>query len=329
MRVIGLQRRFRELGRIRLGHQVGDDKKKRPEKLTAFRLTSASEPLLQAASAIYGGEVKPWADAPNEGYFELFTDADALDIAIPPTAEPYTQAYELWSGGGCQRRCDGVTAVVAQANGIRERPCVCDPDGEGLAAGERECALVTRVNVMLPRLPDVGVWRLETHGINAALELPGTLDLLGHFMEGGRMLVGRLRIEPRTKKVPGEKFPRRFIVPVIDLGVTMSELIAGDAAMPQIGGPAPTPTGRPALPAGPSAPVDPEPVPVAEEFGAGMGAPPPLPVGDATKKPERPPPSEKIPVSPPRRSGRLADPDFGGDPGSPAPHPAQTTFDAA
>lgn len=271
-RVLDVQRRFRELGRIRLGDK---GEKGQPQRLTKFRLTSASEDLLRHAAGVYGGEVQPWTDAPNEGYFEVYLDVDTLDIAIPPAAEPYSQAYELWSGGGCQRRCDGVTATVVQGNGIRERECMCNPD-------ERECKLTTRVNVMLPRLPDVGVWRLESHGYNAAVELPGTLDLLSYAMEAGQFLQGRLRIEQRVKKVPGEKFPRRFTVPVIDLAVTMGELLSGETSMPSLS-PPPAPSGRPELPVGPATP-DEGSVPV-DDGTPSMGRPPELPSGDATMAP--------------------------------------------
>ena len=48
-RGLGIQRRLVELGRIRLGEKGSRGE---PKKLTKFRLTSASRPLLEAASRI-------------------------------------------------------------------------------------------------------------------------------------------------------------------------------------------------------------------------------------------------------------------------------------
>src|SRR3954464_4210914 len=107
MPILGLQQRIRELGRIRMGQVVrGSNGKTRPEKLDRFRLTSASRELLEKVAALYGGEVADWTPA-NGGpaQFEVVTEARRLPILVPP--QPVTQWYELWSGGGCQRRCDG------------------------------------------------------------------------------------------------------------------------------------------------------------------------------------------------------------------------------
>lgn len=210
--LLDAQRRLVELGRIRLG-----DKGPRgePRRLSTFRLTSASEPLLEAAARLYGGTVRQWKDAPSEGYFELVTETAEIDILIPPTLTSYSQFYEAWERGGIVRRCDGRTEAISG------EACLCDPD-------HRLCDVVTRVNVMLPRLPGLGVWRLESNGWNAATTLPTTLDLLAAV--GTRTFVPAvLRLEQRTAKRPGpdgKPQTRRFAVPVIDLAMTTGELVA-------------------------------------------------------------------------------------------------------
>lgn len=210
--ILTIQRRMMELGRIRLGDK---GPKGEPRKLTQFRLTSASLALLEAAAAEYGGIAQPWVNAPDEGYFELYTEADQLDILLPPVfsaadGEPTTswsQWFEQWSGGGCQRRCDGVTELLSG------KPCLCAAEGHD--NGERPCKITTRVNMILPKIPGVGVWRLESHGMYAAVLLPGTLDLLQMAASEGQFIPAVLRIEQRTKKADGQT--RKFIVPVIDL----------------------------------------------------------------------------------------------------------------
>jgi len=217
MAILDIQRRQRELGRIRMGDKGG---KGQPQKLSEFRLTSPARHLLEHAAALWGGEVREWPGSPSEGQYELYTKTDTLPIVIPPSAEPVSQWYEQWSAGGCTHRCDGAR------NHITETPCSCDADN-------RACKATTRINVMLPDLPDVGVWRLETHGINAAYELPGTIDVIQMSSATGRFLTGRLRIEHRTSKKAGQT--RKFIVPVIDLDVTMGALMSGEVQSPSLG----------------------------------------------------------------------------------------------
>src|SRR3990167_7441450 len=109
MSVLGIQRRMMELGRVRLGEK---GPKGEPRKRDTFRFTTASETLAQAVAARYGGKAEPWSDAPSEGYWQVATDAAELAIILPPVfaagdgspTTSHSQWYELWSGGGFQRR---------------------------------------------------------------------------------------------------------------------------------------------------------------------------------------------------------------------------------
>lgn len=224
-RVIDIQRRHMELGRIRLGEKGS---KGQPQRLDTWRLTSASKALLDSAAAIYGGTVAEWTDAPDKGYYELTTDTASLDVMVPP-GDAYSQFYELWSGGGCKRRCDGATELLSDS------PCKCDPE-------ERDCKITTRINVMLPRVAGLGVWRLESHGYYAAAELPDQLDLLQQI-SGGRIVAGVLRIEQRSSKKDGRT--NRYPVPVLDLpNVTLASLTGGSLV---VNAPAPLERGKPPM----------------------------------------------------------------------------------
>jgi Recombination directionality factor-like len=241
---LGVQKRLYESGRIRLGEKGSRGE---PKKLTKFRLTSASRPLLEAAARIYGGTVRAWRGAPDEGMWELYTESDTLDVMVPPTLQAYSQYWEEWSGGTCNLRCDG------RWESISEKPCDHGDRHEDLGEGVK---LTTRVSVILPKLPGLGVWRLETHGWNAAATLPATLELIGYT---GRWIPAVIRLEQRSSKKRDEKtkkvLVRRFVVPVIDLaGVSFFEMLesgqASDAYEPALGaGP-----GSLALPPGPSRP---------------------------------------------------------------------------
>lgn len=209
-----VQRRLTELGRIRMGEK---GQRGEPTQRTTWRITSASERLLEQVAEVYGGTVRPWAGAPDEGYFELATTSHELDILIPPTLASYSQALELWSGGGCVRRCDGVTEKISG------KPCLCDPD-------KRECQVTTRVSVMLPKVPGLGVWRLDTKGWNAAATLPTTLETLG-ALAPGQWVPAVLRIQKQSSKkiVNGRSQTRRFVVPVIDIvSGTIGQALQGE-----------------------------------------------------------------------------------------------------
>jgi hypothetical protein len=269
-----VQRRMMTLGRVRLGEK---GKKGEPKRLNTFRFTSASEQLLDAVAAKYGGKVSAWKDAPGEGYFQVTTEADALDIILPPvySAEDgtpttaFSQWLELWSGGGCQRRCDGETEALSG------KPCMCDPEN-------RECQITTRVSFMLPDIPGLGVWRLDSKGWNAAVELPGTLEILVLAAAERQFIPAVLRIEHRTRKVPGEG-TRRFIVPVIDLpGVTVKQLAAGE--VPLALNPPAVPPRRGDRPALPSAEPPAEPAPFQSEATPEWGEPPVTPTYDETSR---------------------------------------------
>jgi len=239
------QRRFRELGRIRLGDRepviiksganAGQPAMKdgkpvtRPRRLADFRLTSPWRHLLDAAKdAGIGGEVKPWSPSEGRNEFELVTDKDVLEVLVPP-GEVLSQWMEEWSGGGCQRRCDGVRMIVSQGKSA-DRACLCNPEGK-LPIGDLRCKPTTRLLVMVPGLPDLGVWRVESHGINAALELGKAVELTELATRRGIIIPAELRIEHREIRRPGEPL-KRFSVPVLGfrfgLGETLAALGFGD-----------------------------------------------------------------------------------------------------
>lgn len=213
-----VQRRFTEIGRIRLGDKT---EKGAPRRLTKFRITSAHADVLARIADVYGGEVQPWPDAPTgKGtQHQLYVEAETLDVMVPP-GQVLTQAYEMWSGGGCQRRCNGVATETGE-------PCVCpeNPEERGaLAQQGKACKLTTRLSVWLPRVPGIGVWRLESHGYYAASELPGSAELLSMASEAGRPIPATLRIASRVVKRDGKT--KQFVVPQLDPAIGVESMFA-------------------------------------------------------------------------------------------------------
>lgn len=203
MPIVDIQRRFRELGRIRTGVlEKPEQGRPRPRKLARFRLTSKWRHLLDDAATMYGGEVRPWEHPQDGSQYELFVEVDELDVFIPP-GEVLSQYYELWAGGGCKRRCDGVRQVLV------DRPCQCPDDPGERSAGAAAnpptaCRPTTRLLVMLPEVGDLGVWRLESHGYYAAVELAGAAGLCELASRRGVIIPAKLRLEQRSRKTPGE-----------------------------------------------------------------------------------------------------------------------------
>jgi len=286
--IIELQRRMVEVGRIRAGEK---DERGFPRKLENWRLTSKDPKRLEAAAALWGGAPpRPWEN--HEGEFELYTETNALPIMLFPGAVPTTW-YELWSAGGCQRRCDGVHEIVS------DQACLC---GE-----ERECKPITRLSVLLPDLPGIGSWLLTSTGWNAAAELAGGADLLQRASAQGILIPARLRLEQRSEVKQGQT--RRFAVPVIDLDTSLREILGGQGkttpALPSGFTPIPPRAGNGAtlsegLALAESQTLAKEPrvaLPeddVFEEDGGASAAPPPHPLPpDAIPAEGAPPPSQK------------------------------------
>lgn len=286
MPVVDLQRRLREIGRIRLGEKrISKNGREYPAAIDRFRFTCPSRGVLEIMADAVGGDVAEWSAAPGGPQWQLYSQSSEIVVAIPPSDEPFSQFYELWSAAGCQRRCDGERATIAVERNneivMSECKCACNPEN-------RECKLTTRAAFILPWAPGIGVWRMESHGYNAAVELTGTLSYLARQAAQGVYMECRLRLEKREKRVPG-KPANEYVVPVLDTDATPAQLMAGEPVQTQ---PQLQSRERPALPAAGAAPTgdgaqftDP-----ARETtgGPNWGSAPPPPTGEAAKRQEDP-----------------------------------------
>ncbi len=259
--ILAAQQRGVEIGRIRMGAQVEFTKRDgkpglRPSKLAQWRLTSPNRAAVDAAAALLGGQAQAWK-SPSGPQWEVYTTSDVLDVVIPP-GEPVEQHMELWSGGGCVRRCTGGPDEYGNppVNQIGNTPCACpwgskveDDRRVALAAEGNACKPTTRLRVVLPTLPGIGLWRLESHGFYAAVELVGRHNLLSQAAERGVYVPARLRLEPR------QRGRNSYGVPVLDIRVSVAQIVSGEGvgALPAVVGARPVaaiaPATRPELPA--------------------------------------------------------------------------------
>lgn len=259
MPIIDIQRRIREVGRIRLGEKKTSQQsgKQYPSKLERFRLTSTDKDAIVAAAELYGGTPAEWKDAPTQGaQWEVYTEATAIPVLAPPATDQMSfdqimsQWYEAWSGGGCLHRCDG------NYDHVQGEACACDPEN-------RTCKPTTRVKLILREMNGFGTWRLESHGYNAAVELAASVELLAFAAAKGYALPARLRLDPRTQVSDGKT--QHFMVPVIDVDVPIERLgLVGSttAALPAGNYPPYDPTTESGFPGGPPRAIPEGPKPI-------------------------------------------------------------------
>lgn len=216
---IVLQRRHAELGRIRLGHKASTrNGGSRPAKLEAFRFTSPNAGLIAAIADLYGGEPREWDNA-GKAEHEVYTTATSIPVIVVKGG--FSQWMETWSGGGCIHRCDGLTNMLTGE--------ACDTEeivqvGRDRINPHKAARPTTRLSVMLRDVESLGVWRMETHGWNAAAELPSMAELAMHI---GDLVPATLHLVERSSKVEvnGKVTTSRYVVPVLDLAVSKQRLV--------------------------------------------------------------------------------------------------------
>lgn len=220
MRILTLQQQLQELGRLRTGYVDTSGRKARPARSETWIVTSHSGDFVRIAADTWGGEPEKWS--PQGGGVEqwrVVTEQDTLDAILPP-GDPLSQSLEMWSKGGCVRRCDGRTEWLS------DKPCLCLAQ-HGNSFHEQPtgtvCQEFTRLTVFLPQIPDVGIWRVETKSHYAAMEIAGTLDVIKSALGPEPTIPIRLRIEQRQRKADGQtkKFP---VITVGLRGVSAGEI---------------------------------------------------------------------------------------------------------
>jgi hypothetical protein len=190
-----------DLGRIRIGTSKPSGKGKTPVRLDTFRLTSQDRTAIEQASRLYGGEVQPWQGAGGISQWQVITQANTLRVIVQGTRSIHA-AYEVWEGETCLQRCDGQCILSAARQELKGMDCQCT-DGHKDA-----CKLVIRMACTLPDVASYGLWRLDSHGINATADLLGVARFLtARGMPDTEPFAAHLRLEQRrsggrTVRVP-------------------------------------------------------------------------------------------------------------------------------
>jgi Recombination directionality factor-like len=235
MALLDLQRRGQQIGRLRLGQLVPTkDGKMRPGRLDTFRFTTRSRHSADAIADLYGGTVQDW-----NGQFEVITTQNAIGVTIPPRDQIVSQWYEMWNRGGATRRCD---SRIEQLSG---GPCLCPhaddiEDYEQVEAAAKErarlaklnppqaCKTQTRISVMIPDLPGLGIFRLDTGSYYAAVEIGDAAAVMQAARNRDIYLPAILRIDQREKVAEGKT--TKYPVPVLEVLVTLRQIVTGALA---------------------------------------------------------------------------------------------------
>lgn len=231
-----IQRSLREIGRIRTGFSTPTTSARgkafnKPERSETFILSSLQKPMIERAAALWGGTVEAWTPQGSKvPMWRVVTEAPVIDAILPP-GNPFSSMYEMWSGGQCLRRCDGVTEDKTA------KPCACITQfGEEWHLREPKvppevCKITGRLNVYLelgddgrPETQDFGFWRLETHGFYPVSEMSGIVDYIK----------GRLGYEPsiRIRLAIEQRMLRRALNQVVAIRVRdelMLQILSGVA----------------------------------------------------------------------------------------------------
>ncbi|MEU0940367.1 hypothetical protein [Embleya sp. NPDC005971] len=215
-RIKTIQAQQAELGRLRTGTSTplkeGSDRR-RAVRSDTWILSSHSRDYVEAAAALWGGDVEPWKPQnASISQWRVITEAQALDALLPP-GDPLSAHNELWDRGGIKFRCDGETELRSG------RSCIClqrfGVDFHATAPIGQACKPTTRLRVYLPDMPDFGVWRAETHSFYAAAGLAGQVDAVLEGTGGRGIVPVRLAIEQRQIARDGKtkKFPVVMVIP--------------------------------------------------------------------------------------------------------------------
>lgn len=218
-RLRNIQARAAEHGRLRTGYTQGN----RPMRSPNWVVTSHSEEHVRKAAELWGGEPEQWSPLNSTiSQWRVITESSSIEALITP-GDPLNQYNEMWSKGGCQRRCDGETETLTR------QPCLCLARfGEDWHQQKKGtvCSTTSRLNVMLPDLSGMGMWRAETHSFYAAQEWGGMVDMVLAGTDGKGFIPVTLRIEPRQRVANGET--KKFPVVVVELrGITPRQALAG------------------------------------------------------------------------------------------------------
>ena len=210
MPMLDIAKRHMDVWRIRIGDK---DESGKPRKLTdSIRVTSPNRSVVNAFAAVFGGEPREW-----DSEWEVYVPGSSLPVLVLP-GQSISQWWEKYTGGVCERRCDGYTETKSG------KPCVCPANiEERLTDKKKWCQPMTRINVVCTDVEVVGAGSLVTHSMVAAETLPQAVAIAEQALSHGLMVPAVLRVVEHVGK------GKRYIVPQLEIvGISLTQLQTGE-----------------------------------------------------------------------------------------------------
>lgn len=188
------QRRMPRLGKLHLGIKTTNDKGTTYPKAVDWFVCP------EEVQAIYGEKPK------------------ALDIMFPvEDAEQFaSQFYKCYSsyrglvckgdGSTCIRMVDVATGDFAHRDTkeVTMRDCQCDGQDCPMYK-EKKCKEVMNLQFLLPQVPGLGVWQLDTGSYHSIVAINSAIDLIRNVCGRVSMIPLKLTLEPKEVNANGVK----------------------------------------------------------------------------------------------------------------------------
>jgi hypothetical protein len=215
------------VGKIRLGttteYERDGETRYRPVKADHFVVVAdesgiTSPEAAAAFASVYGAE-------PRE-----------LHAALPGR-EPddvMEGAWRLYGAKKVKRKCDGETCDERlDAGGWETKPCVCAAQGISVDDKKRHCTLTYTLQLLLPDVPGVGVWQLDSGSEITARRMATWLRMM-HTLRGDlRMLEFDLRLVA-TSVNPEGKPTTVYVLDPQARNATPRQMLSGAGDAPQL-----------------------------------------------------------------------------------------------
>jgi hypothetical protein len=197
-------RRMPRLGKIRLGIKVQGDKNPYPQATDYF--------VVPPTITEYVGQ-KPRT-------LTIMFPSDNPEDFAPQYLKCYSYSQKLVCKGNgvtCRRKVDTLTGDFASHTTdewVFQDELPCDPD-ECPKYQAKQCRRVMNLMFIMPSVPGLGLWQLDTTSIYSIININSSVDLIKQVCGGRiRMIPLTLSLEPQEVEPLGEK---RKIVHILHL----------------------------------------------------------------------------------------------------------------
>ncbi len=194
----------------------------RPKHLAGkLRATSQLRSVIDSIAEAYEGEgVMSWERDGGRQWSTLLP-ARPLRVLLVPGSE-LSQWWEHWTGGTCDRRCDGVRDHVGG------KPCSCPPVEERTDRAVH-CVPKSRLTLLLPRMAMLCAGRLDTGSKIAAQSLGGSIESARLLLESGVLIQATLWVQVRATGA------KQYVYPELTIDGAGDAKMLGQGAVPALG----------------------------------------------------------------------------------------------